>query len=70
MAILEFQTQIGAPPEAVFSYVSDLEKHVDWSGGQAIRKTSEGPIAVGSTYDPGTGPVRHDVQRKIGGDRV
>ena len=51
MAILEFQTQIGAPPEAVFSYVSDLEKHVDWSGGQAIRKTSEGTIAVGSTYE-------------------
>jgi uncharacterized protein YndB with AHSA1/START domain len=51
MAVLEFQTEINAPPEDVFSYVSDLEKHVDWSGGQEIKKISEGPPAVGSAYE-------------------
>lgn len=51
MTILEFRTEIGAPPEDVFAYVSDLEKHVDWSGGQEIKKISEGPLAIGSTYE-------------------
>jgi len=50
MAVLEFQTQIDAPPQEVFAYISDLEKHVDWSGGQVITKTSEGPVGAGSTY--------------------
>lgn len=51
MAILEFQTIINASPEKVFFYLSDLQKHVDSSGGEAIRKTSEGPIDVGATYE-------------------
>ena len=51
MAVLEFQTEINAPAENVFAYVSDLEKHVDWSGGQEIRKISEGPLGVGSVYE-------------------
>ena len=51
MSVLEFQTMINAPPEKVFAYISDLERHVDWSGGQAITKTSEGPVGVGSTYE-------------------
>lgn len=51
MAILEFQTEISAPPEEIFAYVSDLEKHVDWSGGQEITKISDGPLAVGSIFE-------------------
>jgi hypothetical protein len=51
MAILEFQTQIDALPGRIFAYISDLEKHVEWSGGQVITKTSEGPLAAGSTYE-------------------
>jgi uncharacterized membrane protein len=47
---MEFETEIDAPPEKVFGYVSDLEKHVEWAHCQEITKTSEGPIAVGSTY--------------------
>jgi uncharacterized membrane protein len=51
VASMEFEVEIGAPPEKVFGYVSDLEKHVEWAHCQEIKKTSEGPIAVGSTYD-------------------
>jgi len=51
MAILEYQTEINAPPEEVFAYVSDLETHTDWSGGQEIRKISGASLAVGSIYE-------------------
>lgn len=50
MATIEFQTQINAPTEKVFAYVSDLEKHTEWSHCQEITKTSEGPVSVGATY--------------------
>jgi uncharacterized protein YndB with AHSA1/START domain len=47
---MEFQTQINAPPGAVFAYLSDLEKHTEWSHCSVIRKTSDGPVGVGATY--------------------
>ncbi len=50
MATMEFQTQISAPPEEVFAYLSDLEKHPEWSHCSEIKKTSEGPTGVGATY--------------------
>ena len=50
MATFEFQTQINALPEEVFAYVSDLEKHPEWSHCDEISKTSEGPAGVGATY--------------------
>ncbi len=50
MATMEFQTQINAPPAEVFGYLSDLEKHPEWSHCMEIRKTSEGPVGVGATY--------------------
>ena len=50
MATIEFRVQINAPPEAVFAYLSDLEKHPEWSHCMEINKTSEGPIGVGATY--------------------
>src|SRR5262245_40935033 len=51
MSAIEFQTVIDVPADKVFAYLADLEKHIDWSGGQAIRKTSDGPVAAGSTYE-------------------
>ena len=51
MPILQFQTEIPASPERVFSYVSDLENHVEWSGGSQTTKTSAGPVQVGTTYE-------------------
>ena len=50
MATIEFQTQINAVPEEVFAYLSDLEKHPEWSHCMEIEKTSEGPVGVGSSY--------------------
>ncbi len=50
MGTLESEVQISAPPEEVFAYLSDLEKHPEWSHSMEIKRTSEGPIGVGSTY--------------------
>lgn len=50
MATIEFQTQISAPPEEVFAYLADLEKHPEWSHCMEIKKTSEGPVGVGTSY--------------------
>jgi uncharacterized protein YndB with AHSA1/START domain len=50
MATIESQLQISAPPEEVFAYLSDLEKHPEWSHCMEIKKTSEGPVGVGTTY--------------------
>ncbi len=56
--IIEFQTQIASPPEKVFAYVADLDKHSDWSQIEEVRRTSDGPIAVGATYESvGPGPM-------------
>ena len=66
MAILEFQTQINSPPDKVFAYVSELERHVDWSGGQAITKLSQGPAQVGSTYETQEeGPFGRTIKEKV-----
>ncbi len=48
MATIEFQTQINAAPEVVFAYLSDLEKHPEWSHCMEIEKTSEGQVGVGA----------------------
>ena len=45
MATLEFQTQINAPPEEVFAYLSDLEKHPEWSKpSEEEKKSRKQPI--------------------------
>ena len=50
MATMESQVQISASPEEVFAYLSDLEKHPDWSHCMEIEKTSEGQVGVGASY--------------------
>ena len=50
MATMEFQTQISAPPEVVFAYLADMEKHPEWSHCMEIKKTSEGQVGVGASY--------------------
>ena len=66
MATMEFQTQINAPPEKVFAYVSDLEKHAEWAHLKEIKKTSEGPVAVGVTYEShGEGPMGTTTNDKV-----
>jgi uncharacterized membrane protein len=50
MATMESEIQISAPPEEVFAYLADLDKHPEWSHCMEIQKTSEGPVGVGTTY--------------------
>lgn len=45
-----YQIGIGASPEDVFAYVSDLTKHGEWSDNLTVEAVSEGEIAVGSEY--------------------
>jgi uncharacterized protein YndB with AHSA1/START domain len=45
---------INAPVEKVFSYVADISRHGEWGNpGQKlqVKKTSEGPIGQGSTFE-------------------
>jgi hypothetical protein len=43
--------RIDASPEAIFEYVHDLEKHVEWNHQPvSITKVSEGPVGPGARY--------------------
>jgi uncharacterized protein YndB with AHSA1/START domain len=42
---------VRCPPDKAFAYLSDITKHGEWGAhGLTVEKTSEGPIAVGSTF--------------------
>ncbi len=44
--------EIARPAHEVFAYLADFENNPHWQGGmEACRWTSEGPVAVGSTYE-------------------
>jgi uncharacterized protein YndB with AHSA1/START domain len=48
------QIVINAPADLVFAYVSDITKHPEWTNPGhkvEIKKTSEGPVAQGSTFE-------------------
>ena len=50
MKRVERQATIGAPPDEVFAYLSDLERLSEWQAGVvSAQRTSEGPIGVGAT---------------------
>jgi uncharacterized protein YndB with AHSA1/START domain len=45
-------THIKASPDAVFKELSDVENHHKWSVKTfTAKKTSDGPIAIGTTYE-------------------
>jgi polyketide cyclase/dehydrase/lipid transport protein len=47
----EEQIDVKAPADKVWPLVSDFTRHGEWAGhGLQATKTSEGPIAVGTTY--------------------
>ena len=51
MLKIEISTVINQPVEEVFAVASNPEDYVKWSPGLVeAKKTSEGPIGVGSTY--------------------
>jgi uncharacterized protein YndB with AHSA1/START domain len=48
----EIVTVIDRPPDEVFAYLVNVDRFPDWSGNiSSARKTSEGPLAAGSTLD-------------------
>ena len=50
MQRVERIARIGASPEAVFSYLADLDNLAEWqSGVTSARRTSDGEIGVGAT---------------------
>lgn len=53
MAQFEISTVINRPIEEVFAFASNYENNSQWiSGVIEVKKTSEGPIGVGTTYSP------------------
>ena len=51
MKRFEDQIDIAAPATRVFDYVAEFTRHGEWAGnGLGVTKTSDGPVAVGSTY--------------------
>ena len=51
MKRFEDTISIDAPASRVFDYVADFTRHGEWAGnGLQVTKTSDGPVAVGSTF--------------------
>jgi len=51
MITIEVSIVINRPLEEVFAFLSDLENNLKWRPGQIeAKKTSAGPIGVGTTY--------------------
>jgi uncharacterized protein YndB with AHSA1/START domain len=52
MGRLQQEIVVAAPPEAVFAYLAEPERLGDWTPGVlAVRRTSSGPVGVGSTTE-------------------
>jgi uncharacterized protein YndB with AHSA1/START domain len=48
---LRAQVVVDAPPDQVFSYVTDFHRHHEWlPEDRETQKTSEGPVGVGTTF--------------------
>ena len=51
MERFEDTISINAPAGRVFDYVADFTRHGEWAGnGLEVTKSSDGPVAVGSTF--------------------
>ena len=50
MARFNQSVVINQPVERVFAFVSDFENDPPWSGVTGVRRTSAGPLGVGTTF--------------------
>ena len=51
MAQFQQSTTVSVPPEKAYEYLADISKHTEWAPHLAsAEKTSDGPVAVGSTF--------------------
>lgn len=58
---------ISRPPEEVFAFLSNLENNLKWRSGMIeAKKTSAGPIGVGTTYRM----INNFFGRKVEGEAV
>jgi hypothetical protein len=56
-------TTIQAPADRIYAYVSDMTRHGDWAGdGLEVTRSSDGPVAVGTSKDIPAG-LRRDLER-------
>jgi uncharacterized protein YndB with AHSA1/START domain len=52
MARFQQSATVNAAPDAVYVYLADFTKHAEWSShGLTVEKASDGPVAVGSTFN-------------------
>jgi uncharacterized protein YndB with AHSA1/START domain len=54
MMAVQAELVINKPQEEVFAYLADITKHPEWGNPShklQVRKTSEGPLGQGSTFD-------------------
>lgn len=52
MGRIQREIVVGAAPAAVFAYLSEPERLAEWTPGVlAVRRTSAGPVGVGSTTE-------------------
>ena len=52
MAGFKQSVVINRPVKQVFAFVSDLENDPPWSGAAEMRRTSPGPVGIGTTFQP------------------
>ena len=50
MAEFKQSVVINRPVEDVFAFVSNLENDPPWTGAVEMRRTSQGPIGIGTTF--------------------
>jgi uncharacterized membrane protein len=67
MITVEVSLVIKRPVDEVFAFLADLENNMRWRSSQIeVRKTSKGPISVGTTYRM----VNNVLGRRIEGEGV
>jgi uncharacterized protein YndB with AHSA1/START domain len=51
MARIEQSATVNVPPQKAFDYLADITKHTEWASHlSSAEKTSDGAVAVGSTF--------------------
>jgi hypothetical protein len=55
MTVVSRNIQINAPADKVFTYLADIERHVEWSGElsfglEKIQKVTPGPLTIGTVF--------------------
>lgn len=63
--VFDFQININAKPEDVFTYVADFTKHSEWTDGLSMKAVGEGPVGEGSEYVSTGRQLGKDVENRV-----